>query len=59
MFSELKPRRYKGSSQEIQSATAFRKSYDTQNYFLPPNKTGLVYTLVLDLDETLVHYDYH
>ena len=35
-----------------------RSSYDTTNYLLPPNKTPFIYTLVLDLDETLVHYDY-
>jgi CTD small phosphatase-like protein 2 len=34
-----------------------RTSFDHTSYLLPPNRTSHAYTLVLDLDETLVHYD--
>ena len=66
MFQEIKPR-VKTHSFIVESMTSnpentkienHRLSYEPTSYMLPPNRTTHIYTLVLDLDETLVHYDH-
>lgn len=55
IYQELKPRVKSNEPRRIDKS---RYSHDTQSFYLPPNATPHPYSLVLDLDETLVHYDY-
>jgi TFIIF-interacting CTD phosphatase-like protein len=53
---------YEGNEKRLSSKNeSIRKSYDFVSYILPPMaKDGKhLYTLVLDLDETLVHFNPH